>query len=91
MVFFDKNDMLLACEFCEKHRYVNCLGMTKAVYKAISGRTDLPWFCSNYIEKSLTTSVRQTKSIEEKHEQFITEFQKKSENRIHNIEKELNK
>ena len=44
--FADENDKLLSCEYCGHHRCVSCLGMTKTVYKAISGRPDLPWFCS---------------------------------------------
>ena len=61
--FGEPGDMLSTCEFCGNHRCISCLGMTKLVYKSISGCTDLPWFCNCCIVKSME-SVKTTKSIE---------------------------
>jgi len=86
--FADENDKLLSCEYCGHHRCVSCLGMTKTVYKAISGRPDLPWFCSSCMQKSLNV-IRETKSIETRCSDFLAEFEKKMGQRLDKIEGEI--
>ena len=86
--FADKSDMLTTCEYCGSHRCISCLGMTKTVYKAISGRPDLPWLCDKCVVKSLD-SIRQTKSIETRCTDFITEFQRKVDERMGRLEKDV--
>lgn len=86
--FSDSNDKLLTCEYCAKHRCIACLGMNKTVYKAISGRPDLPWFCGDCVVKSLE-SIKQTKSIEDRCSDFISEFQKKVDERMCKIEEDV--
>ena len=76
--FGEPGDMLLTCEFCGNHRCISCLSMTILVYKSISGRTDLPWFCNCCIVKSME-SVKTTKSIEDRCKEFLVVFQKNVE------------
>ena len=83
--FGEPGDMLLTCEFCGNHRCISCLGMTKLVYKSISGRTDLPWFCNCCIVKSME-SVKTTKSIEDRYKEFFVVFQKNVESRFDCLE-----
>ena len=84
----DEGDMLLSCEYCGKHTCISCLGMTKTLYKNISGRKDLPWFCSHCLGKSLE-SIKQTKSIEDRCNDFISRFQAKVETRLDQIAGEV--
>ena len=86
--FSNRNDKLLTCEYCGCHRCVTCLDMTKAVYKAISGRLDLPWFCNDCTPKSLNV-IRETKTIENRCSEFVSEFEKKTETRMANMEKDI--
>ena len=84
----DEGDMLLSCEYCGKHTCISCLGMSKTVYKNVSGRKDLPWFCSHCLVKSLE-SIKQTKSIEDRCNDFISRFQAKVESRLDQIAGEV--
>jgi len=59
--------------------------MTKTVYKAISGRPDLTWFCSACMQKSLNV-IRETKTIEVRCSDFLAEFEKKMGLRLDKIE-----
>ena len=86
--FVNKDDQLLSCEYCGSYRCIQCLGINKTVYRGISGRPDLPWFCTNCVVKSLE-SLRQTKTIEDKCREFIAEFQQQVENRMDKIEGEV--
>ena len=86
--FVNKDDQLLSCEYCGNFRCIQCLGINKTVYRGISGRPDLPWFCSNCVMKSLE-SLRQTKTIEDKCKDFISEFQRQVEERMSKIEGEV--
>ena len=86
--FVNKDDQLLSCEYCGSYRCIQCLGINKTVYRGISGRPDLPWFCSNCVVKSLE-SLRQTKTIEDKCKEFISEFQKQVVDRMDKIEGEV--
>ena len=83
--FGETGDLLLTCEFCGNHRCISCLRMTKLVYKSISGRTDLPWFCNCCIVKSME-SVKTTKSIEDRCKEFLVVFQKNVESRCDCLE-----
>ena len=83
-LFENENDKLLTCEYCSNHRCINCLGMTQSVYKGISGRPDLPWFCSNCIVKSLE-SLKQTKSIDDR----CADFERKVNERMGKLELEV--
>ena len=58
------------------------------MYRGISGRPDIPWFCSNCVVKSLE-SLRQTKPIEDRCKDFISEFQLQVEERMSKIEGEV--
>ena len=80
--------MLLTCEYYGYHRCTNCLKISKAVYKAISGRVDLPWLCRNSITKSLE-SVKTTKTIEDRCNDFVSEFQQSVEERMVSIENQV--
>ena len=51
--FVNKDDQLLSCEYCGSFRCIQCLGINKTAYRGISGRPDLPWFCSNCVVESL--------------------------------------
>jgi len=84
----DEGDMLLSCEYCGKHTCISCLGMSKTVYKNVSGRKDMPWFCSHCLGKSLE-SIKQTKSIEDRCNDFLSRFQTKVESRLEQIAGEV--
>ena len=86
--FVNKDDQLLSCEYCGNFRCIQCLGINKTVYQGISGRPDIPWFCSNCVVKSLE-SLRQTKTIEDRCKDFISEFQLQVEERMSKIEGEV--
>lgn len=86
--FTNENDMLLTCEYCGDHKCISCLGMTKAFYKQVSGREDLPWFCKKCLAKSIE-SVKQTKSIEDRCNEFIFKFQEQIDSRFKVIENEV--
>ena len=86
--FVNKDDQLLSCEYCGNFRCIQCLGINKTVYRGISGRPDIPWFCSNCVVKSLE-SLRQTKTIEDRCKDFISEFQLQVEERMSKIEGEV--
>ena len=62
--------------------------MTQSVYKEISGRPDLPWFCSNCIVKSLE-SLKQTKSIEDRCADYMADFERKVNERMSKLELEV--
>ena len=81
----NESDKLLTCEYCSNHRCLKCLGMSNEVFKAINGRQDLPWFCSSCIGKSLNV-LRETKSIEDRCSDFLSEFEKKVEEKMKTIE-----
>ena len=88
--FVNKDDQLLSCEYCGSFRCIQCPGINKTVYRGISGRPDLQWFCSNCVVKSLE-SLRQTKNIEDKCKEFISEFQQQVEDRMDTVEGEVKK
>lgn len=87
-LFENESDKLLTCEYCSNHRCINCLGMTQTVYKSISGRPDLPWFCSNCIVKSLEC-LKQTKSIEDRCAEYMADFERKVNERMGRLELEV--
>lgn len=86
-IFRSSNDKLLTCD-CGNHRCIDCLGMNKSVYKGISGRADLPWFCTNCVVKSLEC-LKQNKTIEDKCAEYIADFQKRVDERINKLELEV--
>ena len=87
-LFENENDKLLTCEYFSNHRCINSLGMTQSVYKGISGRPDLPWFCSNCIVKSLEC-LKQTKSIEDRCADYMADFERKVNERMGKLELEV--
>ena len=83
--FVNKDDQLLCCEYCGNYRCIQCLGINKTIYRGISGMPDLPWLCNNCVIKPLE-SLRQTKTIEDKRKEFISEFQHQGEERMNKVE-----
>ena len=88
VVYTKENDMLLQCQYCEKPKCISCLGMTKAFYKQVSGRDNFPWFCDKCLGKAIE-SVKTTKSIEDRCNEFMFKFQEKVESRFKTIESEV--
>ena len=82
------SDMLLQCQYCERPKCISCLGMTKSFYKQLSGRENLPWFCDKCIGKAIE-SVKTSKSIEDRCNDFLAKFQEHVENRFQVIEDDV--
>ncbi|KAH3724218.1 hypothetical protein DPMN_050032 [Dreissena polymorpha] len=90
-LFTDKDDKLLTCEYCSRHRCIACLGFTKAVYKAISGKVYLPYICDGpdgCIQKSLT-AIKDTKTIEDRCNDIMSGFAKQVDERMNTIEDDM--
>ena len=88
VTFMKDSDMLLQCQYCEKPKCISCLGMTKGFYKQLSGRDNLPWFCDSCLGKAIE-SVKTTKSIEDRCNDFLYKFQLRMESRLENIESDV--
>ena len=67
---------------------VKCLGFTKAVFKAVSGRPDMPWFCTDCTPKTLNI-IKESKSIEDRCSDFFSGLEKKIEGRLTAMEQNL--
>jgi len=79
--FTSSKDKLMQCERCEDWCCKNCLCMPDGVYRYLTARKDIHWFCVD-CEKNALRAVKQDHQIEERCEIYLQKFTEKFTEKI---------
>jgi hypothetical protein len=73
----DETDSICQCDFCEKYFCAECLDMDQSEYEHLS-KSPGKWFCPPCNVK-MNKMIRDTKTVEEKCEEFLRKYAEKFE------------
>ena len=79
-----ESDCICQCDFCEKYFCAECLDMDRSDYEHLS-KSPGKWFCPPCNVK-MNKLIRDTKTVEEKCEEFLSKFAKKLEKLEEDVE-----